>query len=276
MSNWTILKPFGKDELEAMYELHHAVQFIALAGEHLVEKRHHDDHRSMFWHHDGFFYGENIKVHHEYHHVGLDVTSFTLILLDEYLHILKKVPLTGLTKTEVLARFKSMLHHHQLDDDAIQFPVDKNTPTKLDDDFTFGQHSGHALWQNIALRNNTTIALEKVLKQFEHTGEIRTWPQHFNTENIIPMRRESHGELLRSISVGLAAPGNQVKEPHFYVILRKDQPDVTPGRDSNAPGRWLLENQTHRILLLSEVIRSDDQQELVDRFFAESVEIFLP
>jgi len=276
MSDWTILKSFGKDELEAMYELHHAVQFIALAGEHLVEKRHHDDHRSMFWHHDGFFYGEKIKVHHEYHHVGLDVTSFTLILLDEYLHILKKVPLTGLTKTEVLARFKSMLHHHQLDDEAIRFPVDPNHPTKLDEEFTFGQHSGHALWQNIALRNNTTFNLEKVLKKFEHTGEIRTWPQHFNTETIVPMRRESHGELLRSIAIGLAAPGKEIREPHFYVIMRKAQPDVTPDRHTDAPGQWLKDNQTHRVLLLSDVIQAENQQELVARFYEESLNIFLP
>ncbi|GET22743.1 hypothetical protein [Prolixibacter denitrificans] len=276
MSDWTILKPFGKDELEAMYQLHHAVQFIALAGEHLVEKHHHHEHRSMSWHHDGFFYGDKIKVHHEYFHVGLDVTSFTLIFLDEYLHILKKVPLIELSKGEVLKRFKTMLHHHQLDDEAIQFPVDRNHPTKLDDEFTFGQHSGNALWQNIALRNNTALVLEKLLQPFEHTREIKTWPQHFNTEALIPMRRESHGELLRSISIGLAAPGKEIKEPHFYVILRKDQPDVVPDRHTDAPGQWLTDHQTHRVLLLSDVVKAENQQELLTRFYEESLEIFLP
>ena len=276
MNDWTILKPFQKDELEAMYQLHHAVQFIALAGEHLVEKHHHHEHRSMFWHHDGFFYGDKIKIGHEYFHVGLDVTSFTLIFLNEYLHILKKVPLTGLNKLDVLTRFKTMLHHHQLDDEAIRFPVDINQPTKLDEDFAFGQPSGHALWQNIALRNNTVLAIEQVLSGFEHTGEIKTWPMHFNTETIIPMRKEAHGELLQSIAVGLAAPGKQVNEPHFYVILRKQHPDIAVERSMTVTGQWLTEDHTHRILLLSEVIEAENQQELVNRFFKESVEIFLP
>ena len=262
--------------MEAMYQLHHAVQFIALAGEHLIDKHHHHEHRSMYWHRDGFFYGEKIKVHHEYFHVGIDVTSFTLIFLDEYLHILKKIPMADLKKSDVLKRLKTLLHHQQLDDEAIRFPVDQNQTTRLDEEFTFGQHSGHALWQNIALRNNTTLSLEKVLNQFEHTGEIRTWPQHFNTETIIPMRRESHGELLRSIAIGLAAPGPEIREPHFYVILRKDQPDVTPDRDTDAPGQWLKDNQTHRVLLLSEVIQAENQQELVARFYEESLNIFLP
>jgi len=275
MSNWTILKPFGNEDRETMYQLHHAIQFIALAGEHLIEKRHHHEHRSMSWKEDGFFYGDKIKTGHEYFHIGLDVTSFTLILLDEYLHILKKIPLTGLSKFEILVHFKTMLHHHQLDDEVIHFPVDENRTTKLDEDFMFGQPSGHALWQNIAIRSNTIISLQTILNHFEHTGEIKTWPVHFNTEAVIPMRRESHGGLLRSIAVGLAAPGKQIDEPHFYVTLRENEPDAISNKDDNLPGQWLTEDHTHRILLLSEVTKAENQQEFVNQFYKLGVETFL-
>ncbi|HDO26783.1 MAG TPA: hypothetical protein ENH02_01575 [Bacteroidetes bacterium] len=275
-NNWKELTVNRFDDLvKASNTLHHAAQFIAYAGKHLISEEADDSHTSAMWVPEkNLLAGRPIKSVSTELRIALHYPALVLMVTDTDLNELGTVEMNGKTKQEVLTWLKNQLRELGVDvralTDKIHFEipphdVENGGVYKLDQPDLFAELAGY--------RTNGHLVLTHFAEQFDTASPVLVWPHHFDEGSYIPLIFEN-GEATGSVSIGLAVADHYYNNPYFYVTAWKKEGinyEDKPG--SNSPGRWHTHEWTGQVLEGKSLagLNKDKQQEAAVDFMYQAL-----
>lgn len=260
MKKWKLLiRTFDNSMLEALQEQHHAAQFIAMAGRHLIPQQPDDSNTNMeFLTDTGLLAGHELVkgVRLALH---LSEMKFCILTPSGCAH---EVPLAGKTKQEVFEEIKNMLVEAGVNTARLKYELHYEIPEHpLDKGAVFTMEDPQAYRKNMLHRHNAQIILEVIIKDYAGAEPVRIWPHHFDTGTLIPLERNVRGELIKSMGLGWAIPDTMVRGPYFYLSYWSEE-SAGPPDDLPAPGRgrWMIPDWNVAVLLLSRLLEADTSQ----------------
>lgn len=276
-NNWKpISMTFNPNQNEALEQQHHAAQFIALVGHHLIEQQADDSNTNMEFIADG-----QLLAGHKLANglrLALGLNELKLLLIDMNGSIINEVSMVGKTKNEVFGELKEMLSDSGIDVTNLKNELHYEIPAhELDDGELFRINYSSFFQENTDQRSNTDIVLNEIIESYPKAEAVRIWPHHFDTGSFIPVKYNEDGELIMSIGLGFGIPDNMVDEPYFYLSLwSKDTVEGFENLPKPAAGDWMRTGWKGGVLKLSEILRaytSENQHQLTKSFFTSGIDI---
>lgn len=274
----TLSLPFNKNYRDALQQQHHAAQFIALAGRHLIPQQPDDSNTNM-----QYIPEKEILTGNELSNglrTGLNLYTLELCLLDNKLNQLKKITLPGKTRQQGFEELILMLSNSGVDvsnlKDELHYsipehPVSKGAAFSIKDAIFFKE--------NALSFNNSKIVLESIIKNHKDAAPVRVWPHHFDTGTFFPISHNISGEMTRSIGLGMAIPDTMVNEPYFYLSFwSADSTENINTVEAPEFGEWKTPDWKGAVLQLSKLLdknSSDAQFETVLSFFRSGINILI-
>jgi len=278
-NKWKLLSMKFNNELhEALLQQHHAAQFIALTGHHLVSQKADDSNTNMEYISNGMMLLGNelsngLKL-------VLHLTTMELGLLDTKNDIKQVINLVGKTKNEAFVELKESFSALGVDVSTFNNELHYEMPEhKLDADATFQINNEEYFVENAIARHNAEVVIGEIVKNIENAEPVRIWPHHFDTGSFVPVSHNEKGELSQSIGLGLAIPDTMIDEPYYYLSFWSEEnlKDSDKLKALNT-GEWMTPNWNGATLRLSDILVLDSaekQYELVKSFYDQGIEIVM-
>jgi hypothetical protein len=261
---------------EAIEEMHHAAQFIAMAGNSYLKHEADDSHTNMVWSHKhkGLF-GKWI-IGNQTFRLGLITKDFDLSIEDENEEIISGINLSGYTPDIIENWLKIKLKDLGLDPEKLNLKRHYQIPDyKLDHGMPYGFITKGILKEITKYRFNSDLILNALGDRFEYASSVNTWPHHFDTGIYIPLEKNKKGEVIRSFSAGWAIADEFINEPYYYItywpnesIDKKNLPAL------QSKGFWQTKYFFGLILpisLINHEQNTEDQFDIVKAYFDEGV-----
>lgn len=274
----TLTYRFADGLYEALAQQHHAAQFIALAGRHLIPQRSDDSNTSMRYLIDkevlaGDLIDDRVRI-------TLNLKDLTLCLADEQANCLESVGLTGKTKQEAFEAFSRVLAGAHADVSSFKDQMHYEIPEHgLDKGSPFFINKSEFFIENDSYRYNAGLVIDSIVSGFGEAAPVRVWPHHFDTGSVIPIEKNKNGTVTRSIGLGWAIPDAMVDEPYFYLSIWSDHPLVDfKNLPSPAYGEWIRTGWTGGVLKLSEILEEsmpERQYSMVRSFFNTGMDVLI-
>ena len=273
-NNWKLLTiPFNTALLDALQQQHHAAQYIAMAGKHLIPRQSDDSNTNMEFEPDicmlvGNPLTNGIKV-------ALHLDTLSLTILDQSDNEVKTLTLTGKTKNQGFTELQEALTSSGVDTGALKNVLHYEIPNhRLDNGATFSVSDINYLHETLLYRNNARLILQDVVEGIENAEPVKIWPHHFDTGSLVSYAKDEKGEHTKTIGLGLAIPDSMVEEPYYYLSFWVDNPKTEP--DNFAPlnnGKWMMPEWNGAVLPLSDILQqttASGQYQMVYTFFKDT------
>jgi hypothetical protein len=275
--NWKKLTlPFDENIYDAIQQQHHASQFIALVGRHLIPQESDDSNTTM-----NYQVNEESLIGNPMANglcVGLQLTDLILYIRDDKQCFLGEIALVGKTKQEVFSELKNKLSQLEGDTSNLKnelhyeipaHPLEKGAPFIIKDNKLFQESTSYL--------HNAEIILSELTTEFQNAAPVKVWPHHFDTGSFIPFAYNDKGELSQSIGIGMAIPDSLINEPYYYLSFWSEQPvESFKVLSSLEVGKWITTGWNGGVLGLSEILQcssADEQKALVRTFFNSGIKI---
>jgi len=276
---WKLLTiPFNNDLNDTLQQQHHAAQFIALVGHHLITQQPDDSNTNM----EHVSYGDKLLGNTLPNglRVALQLTDLRISILGKDNNAEKEIDLDGKTKQEVFDELKQSLS--DLDVEVVGFKNEMHYEMpahQLNKGAAFSVHDKQYFIENALYRHNAEIVLHEIAKDFEQAEPVKIWPHHFDTGSFFPVSRNDKGELTKSIGIGWTIPDSMVNEPYYYLSFWSEKPMESLEEPSPLDaGEWMMPVWNGAILKHSEIIKqtsAETQFKLVESFFYQGLGILL-
>jgi len=270
--------PFNNDLNDTLQQQHHAAQFIALVGHHLITQQPDDSNTNM----EHVSYGDKLLGNTLPNglRVALQLTDLRISILGKDNNAEKEIDLDGKTKQEVFDELKQSLS--DLDVEVVGFKNEMHYEMpahQLNKGAAFSVHDKQYFIENALYRHNAEIVLHEIAKDFEQAEPVKIWPHHFDTGSFFPVSRNDKGELTKSIGIGWTIPDSMVNEPYYYLSFWSEKPMESLEEPSPLDaGEWMMPVWNGAILKHSEIIKqtsAETQFKLVESFFYQGLGILL-
>jgi hypothetical protein len=268
---------FNEGLNNALLQQHHAAQFIALAGKHLIPQQSDDSNTNMQYQIAGeWIIGNELGGGQR---ISLYLPEFKLLILDKENNILRELTLISRTRLDIFEELKQNLSDLNLDVSTFTDKLHYELPAhELDNNAIFSSDDLKTIQENIFYRNNAEIVLNKLAAKFNNAEPVRIWPHHFDTGSLVPMKmNKAGGGVSISIGMGWAIPDTMVDEPYYYLSYWTENPveDFFKLPYLEA-GEWIKTGWTGGIVRNSDIVKistAEAQQEYVELFFDSGIEI---
>ncbi len=273
--NWKQVNlPFNHALADALAQQHHAVQYIAMVGKHLIPKEEDDSNTNM-----AYDIGKELLIGNQLNNglrIALNLKSLEISILQPDLNPIGAFLLEGKTKYEAFEELKSLLANSGTDVTALTTKLHYPMPEHaLDNGATFMIEDKSFFRENAHHRHNAEIVLHEICKNNKKAAPVKVWPHHFDTGSFIPTAYNEKGETIRSIGVGWAIADNMVKEPYFYLSFWSAEAINNFNKMSKpSQGTWLTGDWKGAVLKLSDFVNlpAADQHEQTRSFFTNGIE----
>ena len=272
----TLTLPFDEHYHDALQQQHHASQFIALAGHHLIEQQPDDSNTNMQYLSD-----KEMLIGNELSNglsIGLQLATLEIYLLDNRFNQISNISLNGKSWKQVFGELKQSLSKSNVEvvnlSDELHYEIPSH---ELANGASFTIEDARYFKENALQFHNSKIVLESIIADYKDSATIRVWPHHFDTGTFIPLSYNKNGELTRSIGLGMAIPDSMVDEPYYYLSFWSA--DSTENINDLTPleiGEWKIPEWKGAVLRHSEILKYNSveaQNEVVERFFKSGIEI---
>lgn len=276
---WKLQKQTFNNKLnEALKQQHHAAQFLALVGRHLIPQKADDSNTNM-----EFIPGENLLLGNALPNgmrVGLQSTELKLFILDKGNDIKKTIQLVGKTKQQVFVELSQNLADVGIDVTNLKNELHYEIPAHpLDKGAVFSVEDVNDFIENANYRHNAKIVLNEITNVFQQDEPIRIWPHHFDTGAFFTVAKNEKGESAQTIGIGLAIPDSMIDEPYYYLSFWSADPvegmDQLPALPS---GKWMMPDWNGAVLKIPEIEKAgspEEQHEMVKVFYRRGIEIVM-
>ncbi len=264
--------PYDVNTDDAVRQQHHAAQFIALVGRHLIPRKPDDSNTNMDYIPEmNALVGNTIAGGLR---IGFQMADMVLFIADENFRRLHSITLAGKTKHEVFIRLKEELKQQGVNVDSLisephyeipEHPLDKGAVFSINDRIFFEEMAAH--------RHNAQFILAALVHRYIGAAPIKVWPHHFDTGTIIPLAFDEEGEIMQSLGLGWAIPDSMVAEPYFYLSFWSAEPVEHLNRlPLLTHSEWITSGWQGGIMKLSEILKyaTAEEQHGVARFFFET------
>jgi len=238
--SWKALtQSFTEDLHNTLLQQHHAAQFIALAGRHLVTQQPDDSNTNMEYLLDRkWLIGNEIPGGFR---IALSMSEEKLLIVDREMKNLDEISLIGSTKQQVFEQMKQSLIELKLDVSSLINELHYDlSDHELDHDAIFTGGDQKYIQENVYYRHNAEIVIGRLASNIEKAEPVRVWPHHFDTGTFIPLKFNKDGSISKSIGLGWAIPDTMVDEPYFYLSFWSEDPveqfDALPEPEA---GEWI-------------------------------------
>ncbi|GJM35792.1 MAG: hypothetical protein DHS20C18_47930 [Saprospiraceae bacterium] len=270
-NSWNPLSlPFDKNIHEAMIQMHHAAQFVAMFGEAYLPKADDDSQSNMEWLPKiktlaGHQVGKN--------RVQMTYAPWTIQLLGAYDVELGSIKPEGKTKTEIRDWFVFQLTKTTFPPQQYDFISHFSLPKHpLDKGATFAAIDQDIRHELALYRQNALWILNLAIQPFNKASAVRVWPHHFDSGSIIGLAFDQDANTpTATIGLGWAIPDDEINTPYYYInhwrkegaISYKNLPKLPEG------SHWHQGNWTGPVLPLSSLLKleGNQQEKLVSDFF---------
>lgn len=277
--NWQPLTHTKTTDLnKAATQLHHAAQFVAIFGNSLLPKASDDSQSSMVWLPKlKALAGQEVNLKRRIR-MALLYESFELQLINENEEALGVFPLSGQTKTTAISFVRTQARSFGKKADDIQ-PISHFELPKhgLDEGAPFHMTDpGH--FQELArYRHNAQLALTEIAGQYEYATPAATWPHHFDTGSVIPVKFDDQSKPTKTVGIGMAPADKMAGEFYYYVNhWQKDgKVDYKTLPSLPAGAEWHTKDWKGAILKMSEVLKKQTaagQAEMVESFLRSAID----
>jgi len=272
---WKTLKQdFAGDLHKVLLQQHHAVQFIALAGKHLIPHQADDKHTNMEYLPDReWLIGNELPNGMR---VGLQLSDLNIFIVDQGMKSKTRIALAGLNKQQVFEGLKENLAELNLDVSALKNEMHYSLPDhELDRNTAFSPGDQEFIQENNSYRHNANIVIANMASNFEKAEPVRIWPHHFDTGTFIPLRYNTNGGISRSIGLGWAIPDDMVNEPYYYLSFWSEDPvedfNTLPNLEA---GEWIRSGWHGALARNTDITKNSSasgQQAFVETFFNSGI-----
>lgn len=269
---------FSDDMKDALQQQHHAAQFLALVGHHLIPRKADDSNTNMQYISEKDMLLGNLLPNG--FRVSLNLTDLSIRILDKENNILKKIISEGKSKREVFDELKQELSSLGVDvqnfKNELHYEIQVH---KLDKGAPFSVKNNRYFIENSIHRHNAEIILNEIAAKFEQSEPVRIWPHHFDTGTFIPVSQNEKGAVSQTIGAGWAIPDSMISEPYFYLSFWSEKP-LKNLEDIQAlkAGQWKMPDWNGAVLKLSEISKEktpDKQYQQVESFFKQGIDLLL-
>jgi len=270
----SLTKSFTRDLHDVLLQQHHASQFIALAGKHLISPQPDDSHTNMEYLADReWLIGNDLP---NGMNMALQLSGLKLYIVDREMNCRSEMQLVGFNKQQVFEQMKQNLTELDLDVSALKNELHYKLPDhELDRNAAFSIGDPESIQENTFYRHNAEIVIVKMASNFEKAEPVRIWPHHFDTGTFIPLRYNTNGDISRSIGLGWAMPDDMVKEPYFYLSYWSEDPvedfNALPNLEA---GEWIRSGWHGAVARNTDIIKNSSasgQQTFVETFFNSGI-----
>ena len=278
-NNWKIQSlPFNDDIKDALMQQHHAAQFIAKVGRHLVPQKDDDSNTNMeFIPEDNLLLG---NVMPNGMSVALQLSDLKLFIVDEAKNIRKTICLDGKTQEMIFVELAQNLADIGIDVTNFKDELHYEIPFhELDNGAVFSIKDNEALVENAKYRHNAKLVLNEVSKLLDQDELIRIWPHHFDTGAFYVISKNENGEATKTIGIGFAIPDSMVEEPYYYLSFWSDKPIENLNKFNQfSAGSWMMPDWNGAVLRHSELQKANsasDQYDMVKSFYTDGINALL-
>lgn len=277
--NWKLQTlAFDENIDQALQQQHHAAQFIALVGRHLIPQQADDSNTNMQYLPDQELLAGN-EISNGLR-VALQLTDLKLCFVDQEGNCNNEISLNGKSKQMVFEELKKTLASSGIDVSKFINELHYEIPThKLDKGDAFSVNDKKHFQESTFYRHNAEIVLNEIAHANDHVEPVRVWPHHFDTGSFIPVSRNDKGEVAQSIGIGWSIPDSMVDEPYYYLSFWSENP--MEGLKKLNPldaGEWKIPTWNGAVLKHSVIIKqtsAETQFKLVESFFHQGIDILL-
>jgi len=276
MSWKQITLDFNEGLNNTLQQQHHAAQFIALTGKHLIPQQSDDSNTNMQYQiAEEWFIGNELGGGLR---IALYLPEFKLLILDKKNNIHRELQLISRTKRDIFEELKQNLSDMDVDVSELTNKLHYELPAhKLDNNAIFSSDDPDYIQENIFYRNNAEIVLNKAAAKLKNAEPVRIWPHHFDTGSFIPIEVNKAGVVSRSIGLGWAIPDTMVNEPYFYLSYWSDIPTgdfaALPAPET---GEWIKTGWKGGIVRNSDILKKStavEQKLFLESFYNSGIEI---
>lgn len=266
---------FNKDLSDALQQQHHATQFIAMVGRHLIPQQPDDSNTNMeFTPEKDMLIGNALPNGLR---LALKLSEMELSIVDEANIVKKIIILEGKTKQKVFVELAQNLADLGVDVTEFKNELHYEIPShQLDKGSVFSINNKNDFIENSKYRHNAKIVLNEIGKLFEQQELIRIWPHHFDTGAFYTISKNKKGEASKTIGIGLAIPDSMVEEPYYYLSFWSEKPiEGIENITALDAGKWMMPNWNGAVLRHSEILdagSAEGQYELVSNFFTSGID----
>jgi len=270
-NNWKLQTlPFGDEMKNALQQQHHAAQYLALVGRHLIPQQPDDRNTNMeFIPETGMLVGNSLSNGMK---IGLQLSNLKLVILDATNRSLKTISLNGKTKKQGFVELKRNLSALGIDTTSFTNQLHYEIPRNaLDEGAVFSVKHEKFFIENMIYRNNAKGILTEIALEIKNASAVKIWPHHFDTGSFVSFSKNEKGEVSQTIGLGLAIPDSMVSVPYFYLSFwsekQKKDPVDFPSLES---GKWMMPVWNGAILDVSEIVKASSankQYQMVKSFF---------
>ncbi len=205
----------------AVKPLHHAAQFIALAGKAYLAHEEDDSHTNMAWDASRNAYVGRPISGNTVFSVSLRSDDLTLEILDKNENkAVSQFALDGLKKEDALEWLRGEVAKRGLDPELLRWDLHYDIP-----DYEFDHGKAYYLPDAVALqdlaayRSDANIILGNIALRFQGASEVRVWPHHFDSGIFIPYETDEEGNVSKGIYAGWNIADEHVPEPYYYITF---------------------------------------------------------
>jgi hypothetical protein len=267
---------FNKDLHNVLLQQHHAAQFIALVGRHLIPKEADDSNTNMQYLPDReWLIGNELPGGMR---IALSLPDLKLIILDKQNHRRSELVLAGKSKKQVFDQLKQNLSDLGLDVSKFTNELHYTLPDhELDKNASFTTGDQKYIQENIFHRHNAEIVLIEIAAKYKKAELVRIWPHHFDTGSFVSLAYNADGGVSKSIGLGWAIPDSMVNEPYYYLSYWSESPveDFNDLPDPEA-GEWIRSGWHGGVVKNTDIVNipsAEEQLAYVKLFFHSGINI---
>ena len=277
LETWKLLTMDFSPELnDALQQQHHAAQYIALVGRHLIPQKSDDSNTNMeFVPEKGMLIGNPLSNGMK---VGLQLSNLELTVLDAKNNTLETISFDGKSKKQAFAELKSTLSSLRIDTSNFTDQLHYEIPTHpLDNGALFSVQNEKYFIENLNYRHNARLVLTEIAANIDNAEAVKIWPHHFDTGSFISFSKNEKGEVSQTIGLGFAIPDSMVDEPYYYLSFWSEEQKEKPNAFSPLKnGKWMVPTWNGAVLPLSDILNkksATEQYNTVETFFTETIDI---
>ena len=273
-NNWKRLTLSFSDKMkDALQQQHHAAQYLALVGRHLIPQQPDDSNTNMeFIPETGMLVGNPLSNGLK---LGLQLADLQLKVLDEVNRSLKTISLEGKTKKQGFAELKDSLYSLGIDitsfSDELHYEIPKHP---LDEGAFFTVNNKACFTENLKYRYNARLILSEIASTIKNAEPVKIWPHHFDTGSFVSFAKNEKGAVSQTIGLGFAIPDSMVTEPYFYLSFWSEKTGKEPSFSPVDSGKWMMPVWNGAVLALSEILKQTSakgQYNLVKTFYEQGI-----
>lgn len=261
---------------EAVCQLHNAVQFIAIAGKHLIPEKPDDSHTNMTWDNESLsFIGNLVEAPRPFRFL-LNSRNLKLVMVNGNGREINSLHLPGVTKGFAFAWLREQVSSMGIDPRKVKNEMHYTIPEHAIQDCGNFRISDPEAFRELARhRSNTNLILKSITGKFKDRTPIAVWPHHFDTGLVINVARDNQGQLKRSIGLGYAIQDETSDEPYFYMNIWSAEDDIEmKDLPSLEKGNWITEEWKGAILKIGDLVGLEtpgEQVRVTTRFFTDVI-----